>query len=106
MAKIAKISEIHPTLGFTEFDMLEKYRKSFHESEFGSLHSMFPFESIAKETGLSQPRLGRRNCFSPSAKITLVVIMDFPIFRLDMIGLFIKAFNASLFSILIIDYCL
>ena len=35
MAKIEKISEIHPTLGFTEFDILEKYRKSFNESELG-----------------------------------------------------------------------
>ena len=33
MAKIVNISEIHPTLGFTEFDILEKYRKSFNESE-------------------------------------------------------------------------
>ena len=54
MAKIQKISEIHPTLGFTEFDILEKYRKSFHESKLGSLHSVFPFERIAKEAGLSE----------------------------------------------------
>ena len=74
MAKIQNISEIHPTLGFTEFDILEKYRKSFHASELGSLHSVFPFESIAKEIGLSQSRLGRRNCFSPSAKIALMVL--------------------------------
>ena len=74
MAKIQNISEIHPTLGFPEFDILEKYRKSFHASELGSLHSVFPFESIAKETGLSQSRLGRRNCFSPSAKIALMVL--------------------------------
>ena len=26
MAKIQNISKIHPTLGFTEFDILEKYR--------------------------------------------------------------------------------
>ena len=32
MAKIKDISEIHPTLDFTEFDILEKYRKSFNES--------------------------------------------------------------------------
>ena len=32
MAKIVNISEIHPTLGFTEFDILEKYRKSFNGS--------------------------------------------------------------------------
>ena len=48
MAKIVNISEIHPTLGFTEFDILEKYRKSFNESEFGKLHSVFPFECMAK----------------------------------------------------------
>ena len=46
MAKIVNISEIHPTLGFTEFDILEKYRKSFNESELGKLHSVFPFECM------------------------------------------------------------
>ena len=48
MAKIQNISEIHPTLGFTEFDVLEKYRKSFNESELGRLHSAFPFDRMAK----------------------------------------------------------
>ena len=48
MAKIQDISEIHPTLDFTEFDILEKYRKSFNESELGKLHSTFPFKRIAK----------------------------------------------------------
>ena len=74
MAKIQNISEIHPTLGFTEFDILEKYRKSFNESELGSLHSVFPFDSIAKEVSLSQHRLGRRNFFSPSVRIVLMVL--------------------------------
>ena len=49
MAKIQNISEIHPTLGFTEFDVLEKYRKSFNESELGRLHSVFPFDRMAKD---------------------------------------------------------
>ncbi|GEM_PF-2205755 len=53
MAEIQNISEIHPTLGFTEFDILEKYCKSFNESELGRLHSVFPFERMAKVTGLS-----------------------------------------------------
>ena len=74
MAKIQNISEIHPTLGFTEFDILEKYRKSFHESELGRLHSVFPFDRMAKTMGLSEQRLGRRNIFSPSAKIALMVL--------------------------------
>ena len=74
MAKIQNISKIHPTLGFTEFDILEKYRKSFKESELGRLHSVFPFECMAKAAGLSDRRLGRRNIFSPSAKIALMVL--------------------------------
>ena len=74
MDKIQNISEIHPTLGFTEFDIIEKYRKSFHESELGRLHSVFPFERMAKTMGLSEQRLGRRNIFSPSAKIALMVL--------------------------------
>ena len=74
MAKIQNISEIHPTLGFTEFDILEKYRKSFNDSELGRLHSVFPFERLAKAAGLSEHRLGRRNIFSSSAKISLMVL--------------------------------
>ena len=74
MAKIQNISEIHPALGFTEFDIIEKYRKSFHESELGRLHSVFPFERIAKAMGVSEQRQGRRNIFSPSAKIALMVL--------------------------------
>ena len=74
MAKIQNISEIHPTLGFTEFDVLEKYRKSFNESELGRLHSVFPFDRMAKASGLSEQRLGRRNIFSPAAKIALMVL--------------------------------
>ena len=73
MAKIQNISEIHPTLGFTEFDILEIYRKSFNESELGRLHSVFPFERIVKEASLSEHRLGRKSIFSPCAKIGLMV---------------------------------
>ena len=74
MAKIQNISDIHPTLGFTEFDILEKYRKSFNESELGRLHSVFPFAVMAKTMGLSENRLGCRNIFSPSAKIAIMVL--------------------------------
>ena len=74
MAKIQNISEIQPTLGFTEFDVLEKYRKSFNKSELGRLHSVFPFDRMAKAIGLSEQRLGRRNIFSPVAKIALMVL--------------------------------
>ena len=74
MVKIQNISEIHPTLGCTEFDIQEKYRKSFHESELGRLYSVFLFERIAKEVGLSEHRLGRKGIFSPCVKIGLMVL--------------------------------
>ena len=74
MAKIQNISEIHPTLGFTEFDILEKYRKSFYESELDRLHSVFPFERMEKAEDLSEQRLGRRNIFRPSAKTALMLL--------------------------------
>ena len=61
IAKIQNISEIHPTLGFTEFEIPEKYRKSFKESELGRLHSLFPFECMAKAAGLSDWRPDCRN---------------------------------------------
>ena len=42
MAKIVNISEIHPYFGFLQnFDILEKYRKSFNESELGSFIRSF-----------------------------------------------------------------
>ena len=57
--KDSEYFEIHPTLGFTEFDILEKYRKSFNESKaWQKLHSVFPFECMAKAAGLSDRRLG------------------------------------------------
>ena len=74
MVKIQNISGIHSTLGFPEFDILENYRKSFHESELGRLHSLFPFDYMTKSAGLSDRRLGRRNIFSPSAKIALMFL--------------------------------
>ena len=60
MVKIQNISGIHSTLGFPEFDIMENYRKSFHESELGRLHSLFPFDYMTKSAGLSDRHLGRR----------------------------------------------
>ena len=53
MVKIQKISEIEPRLGFTEFDMLKKYRQSFATSELGRLHSLLPFSEDRKSKRLN-----------------------------------------------------
>lgn len=77
MAKIHKISEIQPSLGFTEFDILEKYRKSFACSELGRLHAVFPFKVLARSMCLHGSPWGRKNYFSPEGKIALMVIKSY-----------------------------
>ena len=48
MAKIVNISEIHPTLGFTEFDILEKYRKINPEKPDVPLNKNDAFQKVQK----------------------------------------------------------
>lgn len=74
MAKIQNISQIEPVLGFTEFDILQEYRKSFECSELGRLHSVFPFVSLARKLGLKSSCPGRRSYFSASSKLALLVL--------------------------------
>ena len=72
MVKIQKISELEPRLGFTEFDMLKKYRQSFATSELGRLHALFPFSELARQMHLKSSALGRKSYFSPEGKICLL----------------------------------
>lgn len=53
---------------------MEKHSNSFDKSELGRLHTVFPFEHMAKAAGLSEQHLGCRNIFSPSAKIALMIL--------------------------------
>lgn len=68
MAKIQNISEIHPTLGFTEIDVLEKYLKNINESELGRLHSVSPLERMAKTVGLPEQSSLQQEHFQPFGK--------------------------------------
>ena len=77
MVKIQKISEIEPSLGFTEFDILKKYRQSFATSELGRLHSLFPFSALARQMNLKSSALGRKSYFSPEGKIALMVLKSY-----------------------------
>ncbi|HHU97421.1 MAG TPA: transposase [Petrimonas sp.] len=74
MAKVQKISQLHPTLGFTEFDILESYRESFYSSELGKLHQAFPFSDFCKSIGLKENRRGRKSYFSPEGKVALMLL--------------------------------
>lgn len=54
MVKIPKISDVEPALGFTEFDILEKYHYSLVYSELSRLFALFHFSELARTTGLKE----------------------------------------------------
>jgi hypothetical protein len=70
---IQRIFQLELTLAFTEFDMIEKYRKNFECSKLGHVHASFPFESLARKMGLKESPLGRTAHFSPIGKIALML---------------------------------
>lgn len=74
MRKIQKLSELQPTLPFSEYDIYREYRASFESSELGGVYGMLPFKSVAKDLGLKQPSRGRKAYFSPEGKIALMVL--------------------------------
>ena len=77
MRKIRKISDLHPTIGFTEFDIYRDYRRSFLSSELGKVYDLFPFAALAKELGLKEKPLGRDSYFSPEGKIGLMLLKSY-----------------------------
>ncbi len=77
MRKIQKISDLHPTLCFTEFDFYENYRQSFQSSELGKLYRLFPFTELSKSLKLEESPLGRTSYFSPEGKIALMLLKSY-----------------------------
>lgn len=74
MVKIQKLSSIEPTLGFTEFDIFQKYRQSFECSELGRLYSVLPLSALARSMKLEESPLGRTGYFSPEGKLALMFL--------------------------------
>ena len=77
MAKVQKISQIQPTLGFTEFDIFQSYRNSFLTSELGKLYEAFPFSDFCKSIGLKENTRGRHSYFSPEGKVALMILKSY-----------------------------
>jgi len=77
MRKIRNFSDLQPTIGFTEFDIYQDYRQSFHKSELGKVYSLFPFSALSKELGLKEKSLGRDSYFSPEGKVALMLLKSY-----------------------------
>ena len=77
MRKIQKISELQPTISFTEFDIFKDYGQSFLDSELGKLHALLPLKSLSRKLGLKESHLGRASYFPPEGKLALMFLKSY-----------------------------
>ena len=71
MAKIQNISEIHPTLGFTEFDILEKYRSDSGFCAVRPVRLDRSVKAFVDFIGSSPAQKNKMFCFSEQEKNSL-----------------------------------
>ena len=81
MAKIQQISELSPSLAFTEFDFYKDYEKSFRKSGIGRIHVLLPLHEMAVRFGLTdahpRKKVGRKSYFSPEGKVALMFLKSY-----------------------------
>jgi putative transposase (fragment) len=77
--KLRKISDITPTLPFTEFDFLQHYRDSFAKSELGRIRAQLPLEELAAELAsrTHKRRRGKKPLFSAEGEIALMFLKPY-----------------------------
>ena len=78
MSKVHKISEIAPSLPFSENDFYDLYRRSFENSELGRIRIILPLHEMAVSFGLVETvrrvQLGPKPYFSPEGKVALMFL--------------------------------
>lgn len=78
--KIRKISDIQPSLPFTEYDFLQKYRESFAGSELGRIYALLPLKEMAAELSTHFPKRhpqGNTPMFPPEGEIALMFLKPY-----------------------------
>lgn len=78
--KLQKIGDIQPTLPFTEYDFLRKYRESFAVSEFGRIRALLPLKEMADELASHFPKKhsrGNTPMFPPDGEIALMFLKPY-----------------------------
>lgn len=75
--KLQKISEIQPSLPFTEFDFQQKYLESFKLSELGRIHAQLPLKELAEKLADVFPKehpQGNKHLFPPEGEVALMFL--------------------------------
>lgn len=77
--KLQKISQISPTLPFTEFDFLQKYRSSFASSELGRIYRTLPLKEIGRliASKLRRCPQGRKPLFPIEGEVALMFLRPY-----------------------------
>jgi hypothetical protein len=78
--KLQKISEIQPSLPFSEFDFIEKYRVSFRQSELGRIMQVLPLKELAESITKKMPKRnpqGKKRMFSLEGEIALMFLKSY-----------------------------
>ena len=78
--KLQKIGDIQPTLPFTEYDFLKKYRESFAVSELGRIRALLPLKEMADELASHFPKKhsrGNTPMFTPDGEIALMFLKPY-----------------------------
>ena len=78
--KLQKIGDSQPTLPFTEYDFLKKYRESFAVSELGRIHAMLPLKEMADELASHFPKKnpqGNSPMFPPEGEVALMFLKPY-----------------------------
>jgi Transposase domain (DUF772). len=77
MRKIQKISDLEPTIAFSEFDFYKNYETSFYNSEIGGLYQAIPFAELSKSLGLKDNIKGRSSYFPAAGKLALMFLKSY-----------------------------
>lgn len=77
--KIQKISDITPSLPFTEFDFLQNYYNSFEKSELGRIYAQLPIKELAAEftSRVHKSPRGKKPLFSAEGEIALMFLKSY-----------------------------
>ena len=106
--KIQKISDITPTLPFTEFDFLQIYRESFGKSELGRIRAQLPLKELAKELARFSDKSsrGRKPLFSAEGELALMFLKPYTGLSDDgLIEMLNGSIHMQMFCGVLIDPC-
>ena len=78
MTKIEKLSDLQPTIAFSEYDFFNLYVNSYPSSEIGGIDQAIPWVELIASLRLKEhDGKGRKTYFSPKGKLALMFLKSY-----------------------------